>query len=74
MSKAFLFSHTRSDVNSPGGKLTVMILSVADSFDDAIALAGEILPEQGLYLEDEGANAQAMADRMKVAPGTAHVL
>lgn len=70
----FRFSHTRSDASAPGGQLTVIIIAVAESLEEAIKLAGDILPAEGLRLIDQGDEVLAVAKRLKIPPGHAFIV
>ncbi|MBZ9994094.1 hypothetical protein [Mesorhizobium sp. BH1-1-4] len=70
----FRFEHSRPDMGMPNGVLKVHIIAVARSLDEAEALAGDILPEQGLRLIAEGPDVLKAARLVHLKDGEAKVL
>jgi hypothetical protein len=70
----FRFEHSRRDINAPGGMLSVHILAIARNLEEATALAGDILPEQGLRLIGQGPEVLEQARRLGLGDGQAKEL
>ena len=67
----FRFEHSRPDVSAPGGILRLHILAIARNLEEATALAGDILPVQGLKLISQGAKVLEEARKRGLGDGQA---
>jgi hypothetical protein len=66
----YRFVHSRRD-HARGGMIQVDIIAVAQSPQAARAAVGEIMPEQGLALIDQGQHVLEIARRLGIGDGEA---
>lgn len=72
--EAFRFEHSRPDENALGGVLKLHVIAVAGSLEEAEALAGQIVPAEGLRLIDQGPEVRMAALAMHIREGEAKAL
>jgi hypothetical protein len=71
----FLFEWSRPDLNSDGGKRSVELIVVAQTTEDAMGLAGNLVGDpSGLKLIDSGPDALGLAKKQGIADGQASFL
>ena len=72
--RGFLFEHSRSDASSPDGVRRTRIAAIAATRNDALGLAGDILPVMAMRLVDEGPDAFRTAQEAGIGDGEAKVI